>query len=79
MEETTCAPFCVLVCVLDLQRCSDLELCMDSHGGERKTVVPVTDNWRLKKLLVWVKMGQNANIKHSVGLNDNFYTSPQIL
>jgi hypothetical protein len=36
MEETSGAPFCVLVCVLALQRCSDLELCMDRHGGERE-------------------------------------------
>jgi hypothetical protein len=78
MEETIDTPFYVLVCVLALQRCSDLELCRDSHGGERERemVVPVTDSSRLKKHLVWAKMGQNANIKHSVGPNDNFYIGP---
>jgi hypothetical protein len=43
---------------------------------EREMVVPVTDSSRLKKHLVWAKMGQNANIKHSVGPNDNFYIGP---
>jgi hypothetical protein len=53
---------------------------MDNYGGEgEKKVVQVIDSSRLKKHLVWTKMDQNASIKHSVGLNNNFYTGPQIL
>jgi hypothetical protein len=43
MEETIGAPFYVLVCVLALQQCSHLELCMDSHGGEREKNDGVND------------------------------------
>jgi hypothetical protein len=44
---------------------------------EKKKMVPVTDSSRLKKHLVWIEMDQNTSIKHSVRLNDNFYTAPK--